>query len=118
MRIDFAKTLFCIGFVLVCLISSSSFAEERIVGIDIRGNKKIEAELIRMNISAKVGESLYTDVVRRDIKNIYKLGFFEDVIAEVERLPEGVRLIYVVKEKPVVVDLRIRGNKKIKMLSG
>ncbi|GBD37910.1 Outer membrane protein assembly factor BamA [bacterium HR37] len=115
MRIDFAKALFYIGFALICLISSkSSFAEERIVGIDIRGNKKIEAELIRMNISAKVGEPLSTDVVRRDIKNIYKLGFFEDVIAEVERLPEGVRLIYVVKEKPVVVDLRIRGNKKIK----
>ncbi len=42
------------------------------------------------------------------------MGYFEDVSAEVEQTPEGNVLIYRVKEKPVVVDLRVRGNKEIK----
>ncbi len=90
------------------------FCQENIIRIDIEGNRRIETDLIRINISAKVGEPLSQETVSNDIKKIYKLGFFDDVLAEVEKTPEGVILIYNVKEKPVVVDLRIKGNKKIK----
>ncbi len=90
------------------------FCQENIIRIDIEGNRRIETDLIRINISAKVGEPLSQETVSNDIKKIYKLGFFDDVSAEVEKTPEGVILIYNVKEKPVVVDLRIKGNKKIK----
>lgn len=94
--------------------SSLVFGEDNVIRIEIKGNRRIEPQLIRINISSKVGEPLSAETVRRDIKNLYKLGFFEDVSAEVERTPEGLVLIYNVKEKPVVVDVRVRGNKKIK----
>ena len=90
------------------------FCQENIIRIDIKGNRRIETDLIRINISAKVGDPLSQETVSNDIKKIYKLGFFDDVSAEVEKTPEGVILVYNVKEKPVVVDLRIKGNKKIK----
>ncbi|MBI4228538.1 MAG: outer membrane protein assembly factor BamA, partial [Deltaproteobacteria bacterium] len=98
------------------LIFLPSFAigQEDIVRIEIQGNKRIETNIIKNNLSSREGEPLSPDTVREDIKNIYKLGFFEDVSAEVEQTPQGVVLIYRVKEKPVVVDLRIRGNKEIK----
>jgi outer membrane protein insertion porin family len=99
---------------LVLSFPSLGFGEDAVVRIDIRGNRRIETELIRINISSKIGEPLNPETVRKDIKSIYKLGFFEDVSAGVERTPEGIVLIYEVKEKPVVVDLRVRGNKKIK----
>ena len=38
------------------------------------------------------------------------MGSFEDVSADTEDVPGGVELIFVVKEKPVVADLRIVGN--------
>jgi len=85
-----------------------------IVQIKIEGNLRVETELIGLNISSKVGEPLSTATVRDDVKKLYKLGFFEDVNADTEQTPEGVILIYKVKEKPVVADLRIRGNKDIK----
>lgn len=85
-----------------------------IVEIKIEGNRRVESELIGLNISSKVGQPLSTATVREDIKKIYKLGSFEDVTAETERTPGGVVLIYKVKEKPVVSDLRIRGNDDIK----
>ena len=90
------------------------FCQENIIRIDIEGNRRIETSLIRINISAKVGDPLSQETVSNDIKKIYKLGFFDDVSAEVEKTPQGVILIYNVKEKPVVVDLRVKGNKKIK----
>ncbi len=88
--------------------------ENRIIEIKIEGNKRVETELIGLNISSKVGEPLSAQTVREDIKKIYKIGSFEDVTAETEKTPTGVILIYKVKEKPVVADLRIRGNKDIK----
>jgi len=86
----------------------------KVIDIDVKGNVRVEKELITLNLSSRIGQPLSTASVREDIKKIYKLGFFEDVSAEVDRTPAGVVLIFNVKEKPVVVDLRIRGNKDIK----
>ncbi|MCA9809555.1 MAG: outer membrane protein assembly factor BamA, partial [Candidatus Dadabacteria bacterium] len=85
-----------------------------IVAVNIEGNKRIASEAIALNITSKVGEPLSAATVREDIKKIYNMGSFEDVSAETEDVPGGVELIYVVKEKPVVADLRIVGNDDIK----
>lgn len=103
-----------ISLFLSLSLTRIGFCQENIIRIDIEGNRRIETDLIRINISAKVGDPLSQETVSNDIKKIYKLGFFDDVSAEVEKTPEGVILIYNVKEKPVVVDLRVKGNKKIK----
>jgi outer membrane protein insertion porin family len=103
-----------ISLFLSLSLTRIGFCQENIIRIDIEGSRRIETDLIRINISAKVGDPLSHETVSNDIKKIYKLGFFDDVSAEVEKTPEGVILIYNVKEKPVVVDLRVKGNKKIK----
>ena len=88
--------------------------QDKIIQIKIEGNLRVETELIGLNISSKVGEPFSAATVREDIKKLYKLGNFEDVSADTEKTPGGIILIYKVKEKPVVADLRIRGNKDIK----
>ena len=103
-----------ISLFLSLSLTRIGFCQENIIRIDIEGSRRIETDLIRINLSAKVGDPLSQETVSNDIKKIYKLGFFDDVSAEVEKTPEGVILIYNVKEKPVVVDLRVKGNKKIK----
>ena len=103
-----------IGFTPFPLSLKGQENQENVVRIDIEGNRRVEANIIKINISSKIGEPLSPETVREDIKNIFKLGYFEDVSAEVEQTPEGNVLIYRVKEKPVVVDLRVRGNKEIK----
>ena len=103
-----------IGFTPFPLSLKGQESQEIVVRIDIEGNRRVEANIIKINISSKIGEPLSPETVREDIKNIFKLGYFEDVSAEVEQTPEGNVLIYRVKEKPVVVDLRVRGNKEIK----
>ncbi len=87
---------------------------DTIIEVKVEGNRRIEKELIEINLSSKVGQELSTQTVRTDVKTIFKLGYFEDVTAKIDRTPEGVVLIYEVKEKPVLVDLRVRGNKDVK----
>ena len=101
-------------FLCVIVFPSLGFAEDTVSRIDIAGNRRIETELIRINLTSKAGEPLSPETVREDIKRIYKLGFFEDVSAETEETPAGLVLTYRVKEKPVVVDLRVRGNDEVK----
>ena len=88
-----------------------SSKNNKIIQIKIEGNRRVAKELIEINITSKVGDQLSTASVREDVKKLYGIGSFEDVSAEIDRTPDGIILIYKVKEKPVVSDLRIRGNK-------
>lgn len=91
-----------------------SSKNDRIIQVKVEGNRRVETELIELNINSKSGDTLSTASVREDVKKIYALGSFEDVSAEIDRTADGVVLIYKVKEKPIVADLRIRGNDDVK----
>lgn len=86
--------------------------------IEIKGNRRIEESTIRFYIKLKEGESLTNtqllEKLRRDVKRIYGLGFFRDVSIEVEPFEGGLRVIYVVAEKPVITRITISGLDKIK----
>jgi outer membrane protein insertion porin family len=85
-----------------------------ILQIKIEGNRRIETGPIEVSITSKVGSTLSTASVREDVKKIYAIGFFEDVTAEIDRTENGIILVYKVKEKPIIADLRITGNKDVK----
>ncbi|MEW6416908.1 MAG: outer membrane protein assembly factor BamA [Nitrospirota bacterium] len=80
--------------------------------IEIRGLKRIEESAVKSKVTQKVGEPISTDKTREDIKNIFKMGYFDDVRAEIEPLEGGIRLIYIVKEKPTIVKIEFQGNKE------
>ncbi|TFG77567.1 MAG: hypothetical protein E4H21_02965, partial [Thermodesulfobacteriales bacterium] len=85
-----------------------------ILQIKVEGNRRIETELIEVSVTSKVGSTLSTASVREDVKKIYAIGSFEDVTAEIDRTENGIILVYKVKEKPIIADLRITGNKDVK----
>jgi len=82
--------------------------------IEIIGSKRVEKELIELNIKTKPGDKYSLEKVREDLKRVYKLGYFENVYIETERTNGEIIVFYVVDEKPVIVDLRISGNDKVK----
>src|SRR3990172_3854959 len=99
---------------LVLLFSMAAFAvDERIAEVVISGNRNIDAAAIMAVVKSRSGESLSRDKVNQDIKEIYKLGFFEDVKAESKKSDKGVVLVYNVVERPIVREIRIIGNKEI-----
>jgi outer membrane protein insertion porin family len=99
------------GFMLA---SWHIYAEElpSINSIEIRGLKRIEESAVKSKITQKVGEPVSQEKTNEDIKNIFKMGYFDDVRAEIEPLEGGVRLIYVVKEKPTIAKIEFQGNKE------
>ena len=91
------------------------FAEELplVNSIEVKGLKRIEEGAVKSKISQKIGMPISQDKTNDDIKTIYKMGYFDDVKAEIEAFEGGVKLIYIVKEKPTIIAVELQGNKKI-----
>ncbi len=81
--------------------------------IEVRGNRRVEESTIRFYIATRAGDRFSVSKLRRDIKKIYDLGFFRDVKVDVSPFEGGLRVIFMVEEKPSVSNVRVVGNKKV-----
>jgi outer membrane protein insertion porin family len=119
-------SLWCCGWLLWATAAGAAppvAAEGTVTRVVVEGNRRIEEAVVLAAIGLRRGESLNADKVRRDLKAVFGTGFFEDVSVELlpddEGLPpnsapgSGVRVRFVVKEKPAVREVRIEGNKKV-----
>ncbi len=86
----------------------------KITKIEIRhvGPSKVSDELIRANIRVKPGDDYLTPAFDDDIRSLYATGFFYNI--QVTRRIEngGIVLVYVVQEKPRLIEIKFQGNKK------
>src|SRR5918912_2273538 len=101
------------GLFLFSYISGSSlWAQEKTNLKDVRitGNIRVEEDGIRLHIKSRPGSVFDPAVVEQDVKAIFRMGFFDDVQAQL--LPDDV-LIYSVKEKPYVREVRIQGASQV-----
>jgi outer membrane protein insertion porin family len=105
----FPLTLGCFIFLGFCRTGS---AQEKTVlkEVKIAGNLRVEEDGIRLHVKARRGEVFDRSLVEQDVKAIYRMGFFEDVQAEIS--PDGI-LTYTVKEKPYVREIKIQGNAQL-----
>ena len=87
-----------------------SQANPTIRDVKISGNLRVEDDGIRLHLKSKAGEPFSSAIVEQDVKAIYRMGFFDDVQAELS--PDGV-LTYAVKEKPFIRELRIQGASQV-----
>jgi len=86
---------------------------QKIAKIEIKGNRKIEATAIIQQIKTKAGKPFSEEDITADIKAIFKMGFFQDVTAEVTDTAEGKVISFVVLEKGLISEIRINGNKAL-----
>ncbi|MBI3321192.1 MAG: outer membrane protein assembly factor BamA [Candidatus Omnitrophica bacterium] len=85
----------------------------RVVAVGVSGTKTIAKETILAKVQTKPG-GLYQDaVVSEDIRRLFALGYFTDVHVDVDTSsePEGVAVVFVVKEKPAVESIHVEGNR-------
>lgn len=103
-------------FIFISLIISAGILNAQgqplINSIEIKGLKRIDEIAVKSKITQKTGEPISQEKTNEDIKNIFKLGYFDDVRAEIESFEGGIKLIYVVKEKPTIVKIDFQGNKE------
>ena len=80
--------------------------------IAVQGNRRIQEAVILGRVSAKIGSPFVANRTAEDIRAIFALGFFDDVQVKVEDFEGGVKLTYVVAERPFIRDIVFAGNNK------
>jgi outer membrane protein insertion porin family len=85
----------------------------RIAALDVRGNRRIEADAIRARISSKPGEPYEAGRIAGDVREVFALGFFRNVRVLTEDVEGGRNVVFEVEENPVVRQVAISGNENI-----
>ncbi len=107
------SSLFVFLTVAAAILSvSAALAQEgiRLKDVRIGGNVRVEEDGIRLHVKSRPGDSFNAAAIEQDVKAIFRMGFFDDVQAELS--PDNV-LTYAVKEKPYVREVRIQGQSQV-----
>jgi len=85
--------------------------QPRVTAIEVRGNTRVPSDRILAVIThLKVGEPLTDERIREDIRAVNELGVFADVTVRTEAEADGVRVVFLVTENPVIAEVLIEGN--------
>ena len=88
--------------------------KERVVRLNVKGNRRIEKDAILGVMQTREGEILAPPRLREDLKAIYKMGYFTDVKFDVSDTPEGRILTVLIEEKPSIKEIETQGNRALK----
>jgi len=81
--------------------------------ITVEGNRRVQEAVILGRVQTKPGSFFNPSQLSEDVRAIFGLGFFDDVQMKVEDFEGGVKVTFVVMERPFVRDIDFTGNKKI-----
>ena len=106
------------GLIIVILsvtfLYSQQSKKEIIYKVNIIGNKRIEKDAIYPYISVRPGDVFDINKIRQDVKNIYRMGYFENVLVNYHKLKQGIEITYIVVEKPYIAGIVFKGIKSLK----
>ena len=82
--------------------------------IETTGLKRIEKDAVIGKLGLSSGKTLAEDAVRADIKTLYDMGFFDEIIVKGSVAGSGtVDLMYEFKERPVISKIEFEGNDRV-----
>lgn len=84
--------------------------------VDIQGNRRLRDDDLLYYIKTRPGDVYSEQQIERDLKELLSLNFFDKVETKVFTEPGvrgGVRVIFQVKELPIVRDLQFNGMKAV-----
>ncbi|ODS30919.1 MAG: outer membrane protein [Candidatus Scalindua rubra] len=82
--------------------------------IEFKGNRRISSSTIKAAIKTREGDIYEAQAISQDVDAIWLLGFFDNIEVEVEPYEDGIKIIFLVLERPVIKDIIFAGNTKVK----
>src|SRR5688572_23157996 len=82
--------------------------------IDVTGNRRVSSGDIASYLRQKVGEPLRGEQLRRDVRELWRAGFFDDIEVDLRQSETGVTLRFHVKERPAIRAVEFEGNEELK----
>jgi outer membrane protein insertion porin family len=77
--------------------------------IIVEGNRKVESDAVLTTIKTRAEDRLDVKKIREDIKALHELGYFSDIKVFTEPMAGGIQLIYAVKEKASIIEIKFNG---------
>jgi outer membrane protein insertion porin family len=104
--------------VLATLVTLAALAEAQapsvlIKELTVEGNRRVQEAVILGRVRSSIGAPFNPGQVTEDVRSIFGLGFFDDVQLKVEDFEGGVKITFVVRERPFVRDVDFTGNKAV-----
>ncbi|MFH0838912.1 MAG: outer membrane protein assembly factor BamA [Candidatus Omnitrophota bacterium] len=81
--------------------------------IEVKQNKSVSTPTIIAKIRTAPGEIFSKEVLNEDIKRLYATGYFTDVSVDVQGYEDGVKVIFIITEKPIIRQILFEGNRSI-----
>ncbi len=93
---------------------SRVFAESAplINAIELEGNRRVGNDTIFAKLKSRVGDPFSKITVQEDIKRLYTLGYFDDIRVEIDPFEGGIKLLFIITEKPYISSIDFQGNKE------
>ncbi|MCM8784983.1 MAG: outer membrane protein assembly factor BamA [Candidatus Omnitrophica bacterium] len=99
---------------LVFLILNLYLFSTPVLKVSIIGNKNVSVDKILTIIKTKGGIEFDENVLKDDITNLIKTGYFKSVDYKIEQMENGIGIIIQVKENPVIEKIIFQGNRALK----
>lgn len=101
--------------ILLVLLAVAAIAEDMVVSdVQVQGNRRIETSSIRAAIPIQPGDLVTLADIDQAMQDIFALGRFTDVTAEMTDI-QGARILsFVVEELPLVRKVEFTGNDELK----
>lgn len=84
-----------------------------ILSIEVAGNRRVTREDVLTYLREQVGSPFNAESLSQDVRELYNSGFFDDIEVDLERRDEGVRLRFLVRERPSISRITFEGNSEI-----
>lgn len=110
-----ATAALCAAFAL-CSTASVLAAEpadvmgKTITAVKIEGESAVQETDIYSVLKLKPGDVAEATALQTDLKAVYDMGYFYNVAIEFQEVPEGVEVIYLLEENPVLQTVAFDGN--------
>jgi outer membrane protein insertion porin family len=86
------------------------YHQKIIIDVGVTGNKRVETDAILRIISTRAGDIIKPDKISQDLRKIYEMGYFDDVVVKKESHDTGVRVVFEVVEKSSVRKIEFKKN--------
>jgi outer membrane protein insertion porin family len=93
---------------------ADTYEGREIVEIRFEGLVVNDVAEVRPVIETKKGSILDLRTIDEDLKALYNLQLFEDISVDVQETEGGIVVTFMFTELPIVRDIKVNGNKKVK----
>ena len=106
------KKLLATIWALLLAVTAFGQSVERVV-FQQQGSYPFSEDIFEMNTQTKAGMPYSERVINEDVRRLFALGMFADVVSEVKDLPNGNKeVVFKIAAKKNVSEISFKGNRK------